>query len=90
MENKPYKWGVGILKILLCFCVILLHYGQGSLLTNRFSGIMSSAVPCFMIITFYFNSKILIEGNVKKLKNRIMRLLIPCIGWGGYILLYII
>ena len=83
MNRNTYKWGIGVLKILLCFCVILIHYGQGSSITQIFSALMSSAVPCFMIITFYFNSKIINEGNTAKIRDRVFRLIIPCIIWGG-------
>lgn len=83
MNRERYKWGIGVLKIVLCFCVILIHYGQGSVITKYFNVLMSSAVPCFMITTFYFNGKMLLEGNLKKIEHRILKLIKPCIGWGG-------
>lgn len=89
MNREIYKWGIGVLKILLCFCVILIHYGQGSEITKHFNAFMSSAVPCFMIITFYFNGKMLLDGNRKKLRIRIVKLVKPCIGWASiYFIIY--
>lgn len=82
MNRNTYKWGIGLLKMLLCFCVILIHYGQASEITQKFNAIMSSAVPCFMLITFYFNSKTLLEGNKYKIKDRVLRLMVPCVSWG--------
>lgn len=32
-------------------------------MTLKFNFLMSSAVPCFMLIIFYLNSKTILEGN---------------------------
>ena len=71
--------GIEILRMFLCFRIILLHYYSSNneyilkLKNNQFQ------VPCFFFISFYFLYPIIFQRNTEKLKLRLERLLIPYI-----------
>jgi fucose 4-O-acetylase-like acetyltransferase len=71
--------GIEILRMFLCFRIVLLHYYSSDnkyilkLKKNHFQ------VPCFFFISFYFLYPIISETNFKKFKLRLERLLIPYI-----------
>ena len=71
--------GLEILRMLLCFRIILLHYYSGKnkyiliLIRNR------TQVSCFFFISFYFLYPIVSTRNTYKMKLRLERLFIPFI-----------
>ena len=85
-ENKKIsnsiqrKIGIEILRFILCFRIVLLHYYSSD---NRFINKLRKnffQVPCFFFISFYFLYPIVIyKRNILKMRMRLERLLIPFI-----------
>lgn len=74
--------GVSLQRLMLSFLVIATHFcsfGENFL----FDYIRRLAVPCFMILSFYFCSQKIESVNMYAYWKRISRFLIPMIGWGG-------
>jgi len=77
--------GVEILRMILCFWVVLFHLLGGSQYSDskiiaHFSKKMYH-VPSFFFISFYFLFPIIKTKNITKMKLRLERLLIPYLGW---------
>ena len=72
--------GIEILRIILCFSVVLDHLYIN---TNfyKFHYIIYYHIPSFFVISFYFNYKTFISFNIKKIKGRLKRLFIPYFYW---------
>ena len=82
MKQNIKNLGLEILRAILCFWVVYDHCSKSShnfllkiLFKKRFH------VPSFMIMSFYFMQKTLILLNFKLLCHRIIRLMIPYLGW---------
>lgn len=79
LNNKPRIVGIEILRMFLCFRIVLLHYYSSKniyilkLKRNQYQ------VSCFFFISFYFLYPIISQVNAKKLLLRLERLLIPYI-----------
>ena len=77
--NKKRNLGIEILRMFLCFRIVLLHYYSSnnifilSLKINRFQ------VPCFFFISFYFLYSTILQRNIQKFRLRLERLLVPYI-----------
>ena len=85
-NTKAFNYGLAILKTICEFLVVVRHNFSKKSTTNKIIlGITSSDikfhVPCFCIMSFYFMYKNLLSLNPKIILNRLMRLLIPYIGW---------
>lgn len=85
-ENKRYEKhsrneGIELLRVLLCFWVIVFHYLKNSNQTIIFIKSKKYHVPCFFFISFYFLYPIIRTKNIDKMKLRLERLLIPYIIW---------
>jgi len=71
--------GLEILRMVLCFRIILLHYYSGKtkfikkLVSNR------TQVSCFFFISFYFLYPMISSRNIHKMKLRLERLFFPFI-----------
>lgn len=65
---KNYNIGFCVLRIVLSFCVVLIHFGVQEEVPFLLNSIKSLAVPAFMIISFYLNKSIFIcnRGGVIK------------------------
>jgi fucose 4-O-acetylase-like acetyltransferase len=72
--------GIEILRIILCFTVVLDHLYINTNF-DKFHFIIYYHIPCFFIISFYFNYKTFISFNIKKIKGRLERLFIPYFCW---------
>ena len=73
--------GIEILRMFLCFRIVLLHYYSGK---NKFiNKIMSNffQVPCFFFISFYFLYPIISKKKLIKMQFRLERLFIPYIAF---------
>lgn len=84
---REYNIGWGLLRPLLCFCVILAHFWNRvpeDLYTWKcpFVLLLSFAVPIFYFWAFYFGSRHIMNGDTAYLKRRLRRLAIPFLGWG--------
>ena len=89
-KEKPkslhnFNYGLSILKFILAFFVIIAHnYDRKSSKNKIIINITkerSLHVPSFFIMSFYFSSKHFVSLNTKAIFIRLIRLLIPYIGW---------
>ena len=83
--SKPFNYGLAILKTILAFLVVIVHQFKPNSTKNKLILNISKNryfyVPCFFIMSFYFMCNTLLSLNPKKIFIRIIRLLIPYIGW---------
>ena len=75
-NNNTINLGIELLRMILCFWVIFLHY-SGKDYQNKKILKTYFHVPTFMLISFYFSNKIFISKNMIKVKQRLQRLIIP-------------
>ena len=87
MEKQPdqYNYTIAFMKAFFSFCVVCRHYweGGGSTLPEQaFWRMCNSAVPVFMILSFYLTSKDYLNiADWGKRRKRLGRLLIPYVSW---------
>ena len=83
--QKQYNFGLAILKLILALDVILAHNFDKNTTKNKILLFIVRRrklhVPSFFIMSFYFMYNDLIKLDIKKIKNRLERLIIPYIGW---------
>ena len=84
--ERNINYGLSILKTFLSFSVIKTHFFNRSSTKNKILICLLGKnrhihVPCFFIMSFYFNYKCLISKDSKKNYKRFERLLIPYIFW---------
>lgn len=82
--NKKYNIGLSLLRLIMCFMVVLCHCWnaedtQGIL--SFFQWMRGFAVPVFMMMSFILVQKSLVIHDGKKIIRRFERLLIPQFGW---------
>ena len=87
INTKIYNLGVDILRVLLSFTVVLDHLYNKKIL-KYYTYILYYHIPTFFLISFYFTYNTFTAYNIKKIKLRFERLLIPYISWS--IIAYII
>lgn len=79
------NYGFSLLKMLLAFEVVLGHFCNwkeyDTLLLWPFRELVSLAVPSFVIMSFYLMERSILSRDDDKYKSRLIRLLIPQIGW---------
>lgn len=86
-NKKQFDIGLAVLRVILCFLVIVHHYYNYFYSTIEWGKIIikleyfSFQVRTFFIISFYFSYKTFISFNFKKIYQRFERLLIPYILW---------
>ena len=89
IKTKELNYGIALLRIIMCFEVIMCHFDEevpiGAYDLLRLS--KDLAVPCFMIISFYYMSKTNMS-NSEIVSSRLRRLLLPHIGWSLIYFLY--
>ena len=78
-----YNYGIALLKMLMCFEVILSHFwvNQSSVLLTPFKLVENKPVLIFMFLSFYFMERTFLINDQSKNKKRFWRLLYPQIGW---------
>lgn len=77
---REYNYNLALLKILCCFDVILRHFYPKD---KYYIDLMTLlAVPLFIIISFFFTTKLIISGSKKELMSRVVRLIVPMWIWG--------
>ncbi len=84
MKQSDKNTGISLLRIFMCFEVVLDHFWQGggqTLLDKFFSLCGVLAVPCFMFLSFYLTAGLFKERNETALKKRMGRLLFPLVFW---------
>ena len=84
-NTKPFNYGLGILKSLLAFSVVIVHNFNPRTTRNEFILFITKNrkfhVPSFFIMSFYFISNKLLALNINFLISRLSRLFIPYILW---------
>lgn len=100
MSNNKSKYdkinyGLSLLKMLLAFEVLLGHFADWKEYDPRyvwpFRELVSLAVPCFVIISFFFLANSFLSRDEGKFKSRMEKLLIPQIGWAFiYYVIYLV
>ena len=85
IDYNKINYGFSLLKMLLAFEVVLGHFviwdQYNPTLVWPFRELVSEAVPCFIILSFYLMTKSLLSRDETKFKNRMIKLLIPQVGW---------
>lgn len=83
-DRLHYNWGMAVLRVIMCFMVVLCHYWDAL----NYQGILQFvswmrvfAVSVFMLMSFVLVQKTLVSHDKGKIINRFKRLLIPQIGW---------
>ena len=81
-RNQNYNLGIELLRMLLCFWVLINHCCiiRNKTIKKLFF-IRPFHVPTFVIISFYFFYKTVSNRDVNKIKQRFERLLIPYFIW---------
>jgi hypothetical protein len=84
-EDKR-NYGLSILRWFMCFLIVIHHFLNvnidKSLIGRILYFISWLSVPVFMIMTFYLNCEKLSDyKNTKFLDKRLIRLIVPLIGW---------
>ncbi len=87
--------GIELLKMLMCFDVVLNHYWNISSDEWMIQNLLTVAVPTFMFISFFFSTNYFLSHNNSVIKKRFWRIIYPHIGWSFiywffYFMLYII
>jgi len=77
-NNYRINLGIELLRMILCFWVIIFHYGGKKLKKRKILNTFFH-VPTFMIISFYMSSKLFFTQNLIKIKQRLIKLIIPFI-----------
>ena len=82
---KIFNYGFAILKSILAFLVVAAHNFESKSTNNKIILFIIKhrkfQVPSFFILSFYFMHNNLLSLNPKVISHRLMRLLIPYIGW---------
>ena len=80
--KKQNPW-ISILRIFMCFAVIQYHFvtAVNTLPQKTMAVFGNLAVPCFMLVSFYFTNQVLKYGDKDKLKKRLARLYVPIFAW---------
>lgn len=83
MNRKSYNYGLALLRIWMCFEVVLDHFWIHDTYTwpNPLAEYGSAAVPIFMIMSFFFTDIEDASKNVKTIRTRIGRIMIPQAFW---------
>ena len=82
-ENRNYNYGIALLRMLMCFEVVVSHcwIGSVSIYSLPFYRLRGLAVPVFMFLSFYYSAKYFSTIDYTKTKKRIWRVVYPQIGW---------
>ena len=81
--NKKINYSYQLLRLILCFWVVIHHCCRKVYL---FKG--KFHVPTFLLMSFYFYYNTLKNKNIKKIKQRYQRILIPYIVWAIFIYIF--
>lgn len=84
--TKERNLGIDFLKAWMAFEVVLCHYGHGSdefVFRYFFSYFRTVTVPVFMMISFYFSKKMILdkENDNNSILRRMKRIYLPLVFW---------
>ena len=84
-NEKKFNYGLSILKSIMAFLVVVAHNFDRKSSNNKIIINITKErflhVPSFFIMSFYFSCKNFISLNIKLFFIRLIRLLIPYVGW---------
>lgn len=83
-SGKKMNWGLSILRIWMSIEVVLSHFwdvGNEKQYLVLFKEARNWAVPCFVMISFFFSERLIHVGDKKKIYKRMYRLVFPQIVW---------
>ena len=82
-ETKSFNYGLAILRMLMCFEVVLCHFWSGDvpLYLKPFELLQGLAVPVFFFLSFFLSYNLYLQNDNEKAKKRFWRLFWPLIGW---------
>ncbi len=84
IKKKKFDINLAILRIYLSFLVVNSHCLKRKNIENKYLSkllLNNIHVPIFFIISFYFCYNLLISNNIKKIKQRFERILLPYFIW---------
>ena len=81
--KKKINLGIEFLRMILSFLIILVHNFNPNRTKIQSFPIKNLPyyVPFFMLISFYFSFNSLASRNTEKIKQRLIRILFPYMGW---------
>ena len=84
MKKNPNS-GIEILKVILTFFILVYHCSNQNAYNSEILNIFNHVVPfyfsTYFLIFFYFSYNILSSKNIVRIKQRLLRVLIPYIFW---------
>ena len=84
MKKNPNS-GIEILKVILTFFILVYHCSNQNAYNSEILNIFNHVVPfyfsTYFLIFFYFSYNILSSKNTVRIKQRLLRVLIPYIFW---------
>ena len=87
--HKDINLGIEILRAYMSFSIVILHFLKKDFLNNIYLKFIFHCqpfyVPTFFVISFYFSFGTLYTKNINKIKDRIIRILIPYIIWPTFL-----
>lgn len=83
-QTNKYHYGLCILRMLMCFEVILCHFWipDGGWLLKPFDWLKLCAVPIFMLMSFYLTTNVYVGNDYSKQHKRLWRITLPLLVWG--------
>lgn len=86
VEKDNYQYGIALLRAYMCFQVVCIHFWNNAENSRVLAkGVLSycelSAVAVFMILAFWFSEKGISSGEAQWIKKRMVRLVVPQVGW---------
>lgn len=87
IKDEKLNYGLALLRIWMCFEVVCCHYWKGDIskIWNVLNYGRDLAVPCFMLMSFYFLAISVNKQNADSLKHftakRLFKIALPQIGW---------
>ena len=85
-QKKTINLGIQILRMIFCFNIVVYHCIDIQYHTNIFIYFICRIaveyyVPTFFLISFYFSYNTFASKNIFKIKERLLRILIPYVIW---------
>ena len=81
--TKKINLGIEFLRMILSFLIVLVHNfnANGTKLQSFPINNLPYYVPFFMLISFYFSFNSLASRKIERIKQRLIRILFPYMGW---------
>lgn len=83
-DKKYFDIGLSLLRVFICYFVIIAHCynrSNSSIIFKKINSLFKTHVLIFFIMGFYFSYKTIISSNPKQKIDRLKRLIIPYFLW---------